>query len=161
MVFVVLIGGILAVRLLAALLCDRHRAVRAVIPTALGVGIGLLALHIMLGDMEFLISDDVGLMSFFNGLFFVPVLLAIGASLMLVTLGCSGDGSFWSEYYRVGNVSYGTWDVGLGLIGNIIYAAVFATAVFTVMYMFVWKFLLGAYFVLQLIVMLKVLFTKE
>ena len=161
MVFAVLILGVAAVRLMAAILYERHRVVRALISTAVGVGLGLWALHIITGDMEFLMSDNVGLMSFLNGLFFVPSLLAVGASSMMVTLGCSGDGSFWSEYYRVGNVSYGTWDVGFGLVGNIIYAVLFATAVFTVMYMFVWKFLFISYFVLQLIVRLKVLFTKE
>lgn len=161
MVFVVLIGGVLIVRLMAAILYDRSRVVRALVSTAVGVGIGLWALHIITGDMEFLISDNVGLMSFLNGLFFVPALMAVGASSMMVTLGCSGDGTFWSEYYRVGNVSYGTWDVGLGLIGNIIYAVLFATAVFTVMYMFVWKFLFVIYFVAQVLVLLKTLLTKE
>lgn len=161
MVFVVLILGVAVVRLMAAILYERSRFLRAIISTAVGVGLGLWALHIVTGDMEFLITDKVGLMSFLNGLFFVPALLGVGASSMLVTLGCSGDGTFWSEYYRVGNVSYGTWDVGLGLVGNIIYAVLFATAVFTVMYMFVWKFLFIAYFAVQLIVLLKTLFTKE
>lgn len=161
MVFVVLIVGVLAVRLMAAILYERSRILRAIISTAVGVGMGLWALSIVTGDMEFLITDHVGLMSFLNGLFFVPAMLAVGASSMMVTLGCSGDGTFWSEYYRVGNVSYGTWDVGLGLIGNIIYAVLFATAIFTVMYMFIWKFLFIAYFVLQVIVLLKVLFTRE
>ena len=161
MVFVVLILGVAIVRLMAAILYERSRFLRALVSTAVGVGVGLWALSIIMGDMEFLMSDDVGLMGFLNGLFFVPALLAVGASSMMVTLGCTGDGTFWNEYYRVGNTSYGSWDVGLGLVGNIIYAVLFATAVFTVMYMFVWKFLFIAYFVLQLIVLLKTLLTKE
>ena len=161
MVFLALFGGVLVVRLLAAILYDRSRIVRALISTAFGVGIGFWVLHLF-NNFDKVMSDKIGLMPLLNGLFLLPVMLGVGASAMMVTLGAEGDGTFWSEYFSVGNVSYGTWDVGLGLVGMIFYAAVLAGGFFALIYGFLpIPVTMGIYFVAQGVVLLKTLLSRE
>ena len=158
MVFLVLLIGPLAVRLLASIIDGRSRLVRAILPTVIAVGIGFWALSI---PFETFTDDDPGnIMSLIDTLFCIPSLFAVGASIMMVTLGYSGEGSFWNEYFTVGNVSYGSWDVGLGLYGDILYATVFATGFFAFMLIF-YQAIPYIYFGLQAIVFLKALFSRD
>lgn len=161
MVFVVLIFGVLFVRLLAAILNRCPRVVRALVATGIGVLFGLWALSVYRGIQSGEYEIKEGLIGLLDGLFYLPAILSVGASAMMVTLGCDGDGTFWHEYYSVGNTSYGSWDVGLGLIGNIIYGVFLAGIFFTILYFIASQIIFWVYFILQAAVCVKVLLTKE
>ena len=159
MVFLVLLLGPLAVRLLASIIDGRPRLVRAILPTAIAVGIGLWALSI---PLEAFTDDDPGnIMSLIDTLFCVPALWAVGATVAMVTLGYSGEGSFWNEYFTVGNVSYGSWDVGLGLYGDILYATFLGMIGFAILLFIFYPALPYIYFGAQAIVLIKALLTRD
>ena len=159
MVFLVLLIGPLLVRLLASIMEYRSRPVRAILPTVCAVLVGLLASSL---SAEMFISDNIGsLMSLIDTIFCIPAIWGVGASITMVTLGYSGEGSFWSEYFRVGNVSYGTWDVGLGLWGDILYGTVFAGGTILICSLFMYNAIPYIYFGVQALVCLKALLTKD
>ena len=155
MSIVILIVGILLVRLLAKILESAHPLLRAVISTVLAVIIGIIMSNFDLYDYE---TGDGA----FDGIDFfliVPATLAIGTSLMAVTLGWESDGGYWNEYFRSGNKSYGRQEGDLGLMGMIIWSVIISAPI----YLFLFAFNLYPvyiYFIFHAIIFLKILFRK-
>ena len=155
MSIVILIVGILLVRLLAKILESAHPLVRAAISTVLAVIIGIIMSNFDLNEYE--VGDGV-----FDGIDFfliLPATLAIGTSLMAVTLGWESDGGYWNEYFRSGNTSYGRQEGDLGLMGMIIWAVIISGPI----YLFLFAFNLSPvyiYFIFHAILFLKILFRK-
>jgi len=164
MVFLVLIGGIIIVRVLAHVMENWPRFLRALIATAIGVGLGIWGFSV---DWSEIGQSGGSIMSILNVFLFVPSLLGVGTSVTLVTLGAGSDGSYWNEYFRVGDTSYGLFEEGFGLIGKILLAVVLSGGAFLILIllsdMFFSSFIAAEiiYFGIQGVVFLKTIFSKD
>lgn len=155
MAFLVLIGGLLFVRLLARILTYSNPRIRCLISTLFAVLLGIWASSVKVEEFE---SDK--LMRLLDVLILIPSLLGVGTSLMAVTLGWDSDGGTWNEYFSIGNTSYGRTEGNLGLMGMIIWAILIATPIFAFLY-FLNLYPVVIYFIFHGILFLRVMLKKD
>ncbi len=153
MFFVILIGGVLAVRFLAFLLSpdrDIPKPVRIAIATVIGVGVGFLPLKLI--DMLEVWTENSGaLMAILNGLGVIPLVMGLGSSVVLVSIAASGDSGTWVEVFRDGDTSYGHDTLGLPLVVMIAWAALLAGLAYLLIYGFSMVAAMVLYFIVQLV----------
>ncbi len=153
MFFVILIGGILFVRLMAFLLSpDRcvNKWLRIFIATALGVGIGLLPLVMV--DKLILFTEGRGeIMTILNGLGIIPAIMGVGSGVTLVSVAAAGEGSTWIEYFRDEKYSYGRETGPLPLIAMIAFAVIFSGFIYLLIYGFSLPVAMGLYYIVQFV----------
>ncbi len=157
MAILILILGTLIVWLMAIIFSKMPAIARAIVATAIGIGIGFWAMNTPWGTDN---DNGVGLMSLIDILFKVPMLWGVGISMMLVTIGAESDGVVWVESFRIGDTSYGQ-DVGMPLIFKIFFAiligAVVMLAVLAILGSIIGsiKWIYWLYFILQGLVCFK------
>lgn len=157
MVILLFGGGIVLVRLLAALMVNVGRIPRAIIATAIAVGIGFWGINIDWNNL----SGSGELMALLNALLTVPVLMGLGTSVMLVTLGSQDDDGWWNEWFQIEDISFGNWEAGWTLIGKMALTVVVSGG----LYLFLFAVAAGAvpyvYFGIQGLILLRTLLVRD
>ena len=151
MVFWILIGGLIAVRLFAKITEEWGKIIRVFISTIVACLIGLWALSLDVNSFE----------NALNAVLIVPALLGVGASLIAVTLGWTTDHGVWSESFSIGNTSFGHSTGTMTLTAMIFIAITAASIIFFILWAFAGHIAIIIYFVLQGILLLIGLFREE
>ena len=157
MFFVLLIGGTILVRFLAWLLSpdrDILKAVRILIATALGVGIGLLPPELV-KHLESFTENAGPIMTILNGLGIIPLVMGIGTSIVLVSVAAQGDSETWVEWFRDEKYSYGQDTCGLPLFVMILFVMLFSGFIYLLIYGFSLTVAMVLYYIVQFIGFIK------
>ena len=165
MASLLLILGMIVVRVLARILENANRIVRALVGTAIGVGVGFWAMSVEWGS-----TADDQIIQIIDSFTFVPILLGLGTACTLVTLGTQDDEGYWNEYFSIGDTSFGDIEGNFSLFGHIFWVVLISGVIYLVCFCFspTVKFAGGVfsivtmvlYFGAQAFCLLKILFTK-
>ena len=166
MSLLLLVLGMIVVRVLAKILENANRIVRALVGTAIGVGVGFWAMSVEWGS-----NADSAIINLIDSLTFVPILLGLGTSCTLVTLGTQDDEGYWNEYFSIGDTSFGDIEGNLSLFGHIFWVVLISGVIYLVCFCFspAVDFAGGRfsivtmvlYFGAQAFCLLKILFSKS
>lgn len=151
MPFLILFGGLIAVRIIAKIMEEWAKNIRVFVSEVVAVLIGLWALSLDVNSFE----------NALNAILVLPAMLGVGASLIAVTLGWVSDGGIWSESFSIGSTSYGKTVGRMSITSKIFLSMIASIFIFFFIFAFSGYVAFIIYFIFHGILLLVGLFREE